>query len=429
MSWPFAAADSPAHWHRTRLRSFLTRRKRYGKPGLPLLSVNLPVGVVKRLDGDGRPAPSLDLSGYQEVRPGDVVMNQLGKPHGAIGVSPHHGITSPAYFVAEVGTVAEPRYVHHLLRTQLFIHEYQRRGKNLPPNQFDISWDQFRDIDISLPPLGEQRAIADYLDTETARIDALITKKRRLITLLEEQRASVTLAGVSGTHTEFGFETCSSALAWTSERATHFHEVLLRLVADQGTGHTPSRDHPEWWNIEECVVPWITTGEVRQMRSDRIEYITSTREMISEAGIENSSATPHPPGTVVLCRTASAGYSAIMGTEMATSQDFATWTCGALLSPRYLLLCLRAMRSDLLGRLATGSTHKTIYMPDIQALRIPLPTLSDQERIVDWVWSKLRRLDQTGKALSAQLDLLVEHRQALITAAVTGELRVPGVAV
>ena len=61
-----------------------------------------------------------------------------------------------------------------------------------------------------------------------------------------------------------------------------------------------------------------------------------------------------------------------MGSDMATSQDFVTWTCGPLLEPRFLLLCLRAMRRDLLERLAQGSTHKTIYMPDIESIRVPL---------------------------------------------------------
>ena len=72
-----------------------------------------------------------------------------------------------------------------------------------------------------------------------------------------------------------------------------------------------------------------------------------TRECISEIGLENSAAEIHPKGTVVLCRTAaSAGYSAVMGKDMATSQDFVTWTCGPELDPFYLLWCLRVMRSD-----------------------------------------------------------------------------------
>jgi type I restriction enzyme S subunit len=155
-----------------------------------------------------------------------------------------------------------------------------------------------------------------------------------------------------------------------------------------------------------------------------VEYIEETRESISPIGLENSAAEIHPAGTVVLCRTASAGYSGIMRHDMATSQDFATWTCGPLLSPRFLLLCLRAMRDDLLGRLATGSTHKTIYMPDIQSIRIPLPPREGQDRIVAALW---RQIDKDGKVedlLTRQIQLLAEHRQALITACVTGEIEV-----
>jgi type I restriction enzyme S subunit len=164
------------------------------------------------------------------------------------------------------------------------------------------------------------------------------------------------------------------------------------------------------------------------MREDRIEYITQTREKISEVGMANSSAELHPAGTVVLSRTASAGFSAIMGMGMATSQDFVTWTCGPLLNRRYLLLCLRAMRHDLLGRLAQGSTHQTIYMPDIESIRIPLPPLEEQEAIVDAVWRSLRKIDEITDLLNRQGELLMEHRQALITAAATGQLEIPGAA-
>jgi type I restriction enzyme S subunit len=139
----------------------------------------------------------------------------------------------------------------------------------------------------------------------------------------------------------------------------------------------------------------------------------------------NSSAELHPAGTVVLSRTASPGYSAIMGRDMATSQDFATWTCGPLLNPRFLLLCLRAMRQDLLGRLAMGSTHKTIYMPDLESIAVPIPPLSEQEQLVDAAYDQHRTLDECATRISAQIDLLRERRQAFIGAAVTGQLTIP----
>jgi type I restriction enzyme, S subunit len=86
------------------------------------------------------------------------------------------------------------------------------------------------------------------------------------------------------------------------------------------------------------------------------------------------------------------------------------------------------MRQDLLGRLAMGSTHKTIYMPDIEGLRVPLPSLKEQDEIVELVWDRLHKVDHAVDALMEQGELLQWRRQSLITAAVTGELDIPGLA-
>lgn len=290
--------------------------------------------------------------------------------------------------------------------------------------RFGLRTDAIGDVRLGVPGIGEQRAIADFLDAETARIDALVARKRHLVETLDETCMSVMTDGARGVLT--GAPQESTDLPWIESRAAGWQEAKLSLIARLGTGHTPSREHPEWW--VDCTIPWITTGEVSQMRSDRIEFVNDTRESISSLGLQNSSAVLHPAGTVVLSRTASAGYSAIMDRDMATSQDFVTWTCGPLLRPRFLLLCLRVMRQDLLGRLAMGSTHQTIYMPDIESLRVVLPPVAEQDRVVDALWERLRPIHRTVDRITRQVELLQEHRQALITAAVTGELDVVGVA-
>jgi type I restriction enzyme S subunit len=196
--WALSTLKSPPDWKQTQLRAFLARRKKINNNGLPLLSVNLPKGVVKRKTKDNLPAPSIDMGNYQEVRLNDFVMNQLGKPHGALGVSNHHGIISPAYFVAEVSPSAHPRFVHFLLRSRLYISEYEHRGKNQPPSQFDLSWEQFRSIPVALPKLQDQQQIADFLDRETNRIDAIIGKCRESVELLRERRQALITAAVTG---------------------------------------------------------------------------------------------------------------------------------------------------------------------------------------------------------------------------------------
>ena len=410
------------------MRSLYRRVEDTGYPDLPLLSVYRDHGVVQRSDRDDNyNKPGTDLSAYKVVRRHNLVINKMKTWQGSLGVSSFSGIVSPAYFVGKrIGDV-DDRFMHHLLRSQPLVAEYGARSKGIRPSQWDLPWDEFASIKVRLPPIAEQQTIADYLDAETARIDTLISKKRRLIEVLAEHRTALITQTV--TH---GLDPSPSlrpsGVDWLGDIPSHWGSPKISHVAVLGSGHTPSRSVPEWWVPQECTVPWITTGEVANLRSDRIEYIERTRECVSEIGLANSSAVVHPAGTVVLSRTASVGYSGIMATDMATSQDFATWTCGPSLLPRFLLLCLRAMRPDLLGRLTMGSTHKTIYMPDIQSLAIPLPPISEQHQIINAVWKQLKRLGPAEDRITAQISLLRESRQALISAAVTGDLATPGLA-
>lgn len=398
------ATDDPANWaddaglpwvtisDMTRERVVTTTERRVTEAGAK--SKRLPVG---------QPGTTL-LAMYASVGETAVLGTRAAWNQAIVGIQPRHG-RAHARFVGY--------WLAHL-RPEL-------AGLSRSTTQDNLNAEQVANLPFPEIPIDGQRKIAKFLDSETARIDALVEKKRQLIELLLEKRGSVLADGIQGHFT--GGEPSAARLPWMDVRPIHWNEAKLTLVARLGSGHTPSRDHPEWW--EDCSIPWITTGEVAQMRSDRIEFVTETREMISELGLANSAAQIHPAGTLVLCRTAaSAGYSAIMGRDMATSQDFATWTCGPLLRPRFLLLCLRVMRQDLLGRLAMGSTHQTIYMPDIEAIRVPLPPIEEQDRIVEEVWRRLRAIDDAIDPLARQLDVLVERRQAVITAAVTGELGV-----
>ncbi|HET8659712.1 MAG TPA: restriction endonuclease subunit S [Micromonosporaceae bacterium] len=198
----------------------------------------------------------------------------------------------------------------------------------------------------------------------------------------------------------------SEAVSWLA--CSRWRTVPVRRVAKLGTGHTPSRQHPEYW--ENCTIPWVTLADVWQLRDGTVDVIRATNEKISPGGLVNSAAVKHPAGTVILSRTASIGYSAILGVDMATSQDFATWTCGERLHARYLLYALRAMRPDF-KRLTAGSTHKTIYMPDIAQLRIPLPSLDEQRRIADFLDAETAVINTLGAARKRQ-QALVEERFA-----------------
>lgn len=335
------------------------------------------------------------------LKEGDLLFSRSGTLGRALL---YPGSTRPATFAGYLvrfrtrGDV-DPRFLYYVSRSSPFLQQIDADAIESTIGNFNA--EKYGNVRVPEADLDGQRRIVAFLETAMARVDALIDKKRQMVGVLEERRVTITASAVTKP-------------IWP--------RVKLTLVAALGSGHTPSRSQPDWW--ENPTIPWITTGDVHQMRGDRIEFIEETKFSISELGLANSAAELHPAGTVVLSRTASVGFSAIMVQPMATSQDFATWTCGPRLRPRFLLLCLRAMRSELLGRLAMGSTHKTIYMPDIEAIRVPLPPIDEQDRTVGETWERLRPIDAAVAAIERQIGLLREHRQALITAAVTGELDV-----
>ena len=207
-----------------------------------------------------------------------------------------------------------------------------------------------------------------------------------------------------------------SGIPWLGEVPAHWDVRRLKHLARLESGHTPSRAIPEYW--ENCTIPWVSLSDVGKLRDGTVDVIRDTAEKISELGLANSSARLLPAGTVILSRTASVGYSAILGQPMATTQDFADWICGASLRPRYLLHTFRAMTSEF-RRLTMGSTHQTIYMPDIAQFVVVHPSIAEQDHIVTFIDREMAKIDALVEKKRRLLGLIEERRAALISHAVT----------
>lgn len=285
--------------------------------------------------------------------------------------------------------------------------------------RFGLRQDSIGDLRVRIPAGPEQRAIAEFLDAETARIDALIGAAKSLMVALREKYSASLHGAVTGA--ELTGSRASSGLPWAPELPDAWGVAPLKYVAKLGSGHTPSRSVPEYW--VDCSIPWISLFDVGRMRDPFQITLDATAQQISELGMANSSATLHPAGTVVLSRTASVGFSTVMSTPMAVSQHFATWTCGPDILPRYLLYLLRAMRQHW-EALEVGTTNVTVFMPDLGAIHVPLPPITTQQQAVDVVDRAIQLHQRLTTQLTRQHDVMRERRQALITAAVTGEIDV-----
>lgn len=207
-----------------------------------------------------------------------------------------------------------------------------------------------------------------------------------------------------------------TVLGWAPEVPDHWTVIQLKFVAKIGTGHTPDRTRSDYW--ENCTVPWVTIPDAAR-RADSLVPLTNTDQCVSELGLANSAAVLHPAGTVMLSRTASVGYSLSIGRSMATTQDFMTWTPSPALDSDFLLLLLRAMKPEW-ERLAFGSTHRTIYMPDLESLRIPLPPVDEQRRISSFVGAEVGRVNELVAKQHQVVSLLEERIDSQILHIVGG---------
>jgi type I restriction enzyme S subunit len=293
----------------------------------------------------------------------------------------------------------------------------------MPPSQFDISWDDLRLVPIPATPLLEQQAIAEYLDTETARIDALIAKKRRMINLLGEKRARCLEAELEGCGVVLPGSVQPAVMRRMSLpsgwRASRLGSILRQLT----NGYVgPTRDI-----LRDSGVRYI---QGLHIKGDRIDF-NRRHFYVDDSWHQAHSRTALRPGDVLIVQTGDIGRCAVV------PPGFGEANCHALLIARPNL---KVVMPEFLGaylqsqfgyrsliRVATGALHPHLEF-GIRDVPIVVPPIEVQAALVEALQEMVRRIDSVVRMIERQIELSVEHRQALITATVTGELEVTGVA-
>jgi type I restriction enzyme S subunit len=174
------------------------------------------------------------------------------------------------------------------------------------------------------------------------------------------------------------------------------------------SGHTPSKREASYWNGS---IPWVSLFDTEGLQG---KEIFETAKMVTEEGINNSSARILPKGTVVFSRTATIGKTTVMGCEMATSQDFANYICGPKLHNHFLVFLFRNMGRTWKSLMA-GSIHNTIYMPVFKELQIILPPLHEQRAIATALSDVDALLGTLERLIAKKQDLKKATMQQLLT--------------
>lgn len=381
---------------------------RAGRRQLPLLAVSIHFGVVRRDELTDDEPRADDLSAYRICAPGDIVLNRMRAFQGAIGMASQHGIVSPDYLVLRPRPDVYDRYLHYVFRSSAFVGEMIARLRGIGSTDTGsvrtprINADDLLDIPVDLPRPAEQRAIAAYLDRETARIDALIAAKRRMLHLLDEKWRGML-----------------NAVIWSDATAT---AALMHLV-------DPAR--PVMYGI---VLPGpdvgpggvaiVKGGDVAQGRLSWDLLCKTTPEI--EAPYARARLRG---GDLVFAIRGGIGDVAIVPeviTGANITQDVARISTRRGVDARWLMYALQSptAQSDTRRRV-TGATITGLNIWELDRVRVPSSTTAQQLEHRDALDVLSAGLSSGRTALLAQCSLLKERRQALITAAVTGQIAVP----
>lgn len=367
-----------------------------------------------------RSVPSKDRVG-RVLQTGDLLLEKSGGgPNTPVGFVVLYDRDEPAVcsnFVARVELRAgqDSSYWKYLHSTTYASGLTQRSIKQATGIQ-NLDQSSYFDEAAPFPPCSEQRAIAAYLDRETAAIDAFIADQEELIERLIERRiVTITRAVTKGLDPSAQMK--DSGIAWIG-KMPHLWGLqrLSWLFNTISSGTTPPSEDQKYYGGD---INWVTTGELRE------SIITDTAKKVThEAVSELSALRVYEPGTLLIAMYgATIGRLGVLGAPATTNQ-----ACCAMADPKgvsvaFMSYVLLAAREHLLV-LASGGGQPNINQDKLRSLRIATPTLTEQEAIASYLDYETSEIDAAIADAMKAIELSKERRAALISAAVTGKIDV-----
>ena len=415
--------EIPEHWMEMRINNFTEVVSEKNHPSEELLSVYRDFGVIiKSSREDNHNKAGEDLKSYKLVKPGYLVLNKMKTWQGSLGVSYFRGIVSPAYITCKIKKdIFENRFLHHLLRSHNYIFEYNRLSYGVRTDQWDMRYDDFKNITIFVPPLSEQTAIANFLDRRTREIAGFIALKEKTIALLKERKTTIINKAVTK-----GLDDTApmkdSGIEWLGKIPAHWEvkklKYLLKLVT---SGGTPSMENPSFWDGD---ILWISPKDMKS------KWICSSQLKISQKALNNTNLKLLPKGTLLLVvrsgilqRTLPV---AITSSEVTINQDLKAIVPKSDINSEYFFNLLKGCESAILHQCVKAvATVESIEMNYFMNFLLPLCTNEvEQCELVKFINEESLKFDQSIAQAEKEISLIKEYQQNLISEAVTGKIDV-----
>lgn len=367
-------------------------------------------------------------SGYSMFFEGDVLVAKItpcfenGKGALVRGLLGGVGFGSTEFHVLTPSHDVDGRYLFYVTASAPFrkLGEASMTGA---AGQKRVSEEFVRDFRVSLPPLAEQRALADYLDRETTRLDALIAAKQQMLRLLlEKRRALITRAVTRGIDSDVLLR--DSGSPWLGKIPAHWQAIRMKFLATEPLAYGANEaaleddpDFPRFVRITDVTLEGTLRDETFKSLAPSVAKPYLLRDgdvLFARSGATVGKAFIYSPSWGVACF---AGY-------------LIRCRCDATrMRPEFLFAF--AQTEPYWSQIREGTIQATIQNFSAERygnLVLPVPPVAEQEVIAAHIRAITAKLDAVRVSTEHTVSLLRERRAALIAAAVTGQLAVPELA-
>ena len=420
VSW---LCEIPSHWNLNKFKNIFRIKKRIaGKLGYDILSITQKGVKIKDTEtGDGQ--LSMDYSKYQLVYENDFAMNHMDLLTGYVDISKHDGVTSPDYRVFTLENKSLHRkyflYLLQLCYTAKIFYPLGQGASNI--GRWRLPTEAFNEFVAPSPPLDEQIKIARFLDHEIIKIDTLIEKQQQLIKLLKEKRQAVISHAVTK-GLDANAKMRDSGVEWLGKVPEHWVVAQLKFnTLEMQTGPFGSQLHAE--DYVDDGIPLVNPAHMidgKIVPDSKVSVDPDTWSRLSRHQLFE--------GDLIFARRGELGRCAVI-TKVEEG-----WLCGtgslkAKLNDRlvpeysYLLITSDGVVSEL-SLESKGSTMDNLNTETLGRVRLPVPPVGEQKKILNYVKSVLGKYGLLIDKASSAIELMQERRTALISAAVTGKIDV-----
>ena len=388
--------EIPSHWEMKHLRNFLTLFSEKGYGNSQLLSVTRERGVILR-DKESKEenhnfVPD-DLSGYKHLEAGDFVINKMKSWQGSYGVSDYEGIVSPAYFTCKLHGV-NPQFFSRAIRSKAYVGFFMQYSKGIRVDQWDLDPSSMKDIPFILPPIAEQTAIANYLDTATAKIDSAIAQQQKMIDLLNERKQIIINNAVTkGLNPNAKMK--DSGVEWIGEIPEGWEVRRLKSMMSIQRGH-------------DLTAESFKEGEIPVYGSSGL------------MGYHNRKTSKAP--SIVIGRSGSVGKLHYIEEDFWAHNTAIYLTDNKGNCVKYLYYLLSSIE---LSSLATQTAVPTLDRKNVLDYCVPVSLdVCEQLGIARYLDKNLATIDVAISDKNKQISLLQERKQIIINDVVTGKVKV-----